>query len=197
MFLELSIEKELKSIQNEFDLSFTNADSKRSQIMVDSALSNCRYKRFSWGSLESLSQPIDILKKKLVEYYDEFYIPERMSICVYSRLELNELEKFIKENFIDYQPKGPNFSQPDFKYEKDELSLEDYLNAYRGLYFIESSKEDNYIVLTWFFQPEIDNYKSKPLNIICDFLEEEGPNSLHKYLKDNGLINYLSATFIM
>lgn len=65
--------------------------------------------------------------------------------------------------------------------------------AYSGHFFVESTKKEQLLIISFLLRPLFEYYRSKPLSVISNLLNEEGPGSLHYYLKKNGYINSFYA----
>lgn len=182
----IGIKKELDSLDNEFELSLTHDGSRNFQILLNDSNENCKYRSFSWGNRKSLDYSPDILREEILKYFKTFYTNDRIKICIYSTLSLDEMQKKVEKSFNDFD----NFRENNIINNNDVLLQKE---SYSGHFFVESTKKEQLLIISFLLRPLFQYYRSKPLSVISNLLNEEGPGSLHSYLKKNGYINSFYA----
>ena len=93
------MEKELKSIQSEFELSFDSDVNKKIHVARETCDPSHDYAKFNIGNKKTLKQDpeangIDV-RERLLEFYSKHYSANVMSLCVLSKNSLDELQAMI------------------------------------------------------------------------------------------------------
>lgn len=55
------------------------------------------FRKFGGGNLETLSKPT--IREDLVKFYEKHYSSNIMSLVLYARLSIEEMEKMVQEKF--------------------------------------------------------------------------------------------------
>lgn len=193
LFPEDGIEKELKALNNEFELSQTSDGSRNFQILLSNSHSESKYNSFSWGSTESLNQGSKILREEIIKYFKAYYVNSRIKICVYSKLSLDSVQSALEASFGDLDNQEILSNEQKLISAVNEGKNEIYRTFYSGMYYVETIKNEHLLVISWTLKPYFHNYRSKSMAPIINLFNEEGPNSLCSYLKKADLINSLYA----
>lgn len=194
LFPEDGIEKELKAVNNEFELSQTSDGSRNFQILLDSSHPDSKYNSFSWGSLESLSQGAKVLRQEIIEFFEKYYISNKIKICIYSKIGLDELQGYVEKSFGDLNinnklivGKHNNNENANNNSRKEIDDL--HRSYYSGMFYVETVKNEHLLIISWALKPFLHHYRSRSVQPIISVLNDEGPNSLCSYLKKADLIN--------
>ena len=196
IFPEDGIIKELKAVNNEFELALSSDGSRNFQILCSNSHPECKYNTFSWGNNSSLNFDSSILREQILKYFYEFYTPEKIKICVFSKLDLNTLQTYVEKNYGDLENKSAaatdnkdDNSNSNTKNLKDDL----YRGCYKGMYYIETVKNEHLLFLSWPLKPFFNHYRCRASVPIVNLINEEGPHSLCSLLKKSNLINSICA----
>lgn len=195
LFPENGIEKELKAVNNEFELSQTSDGSRNFQILLDSSHPDSKYNSFSWGSLESLNHGAKILRQEIIKYFKKYYISDKIKICIYSKIGLDELQGYVEKSFgciNRYTVENQNNNEKNTENCDDNLNkdTEDlHRSYYSGMFYVETVKNEHLLIISWALKPFLHHYRSRSVQPITSVLNDEGPNSLCSYLKKADLIN--------
>ena len=114
-----SSDREIKSIESEFNLAKVSDGTRLQQLMCDSATNGHVLRKFSWGNMRSLST---VPKSKnfdihsiLRGFYRKHYVPSKMKLVVMAPKPLEELESEVIKSFGDWKlHKEPQVSPEDF-----------------------------------------------------------------------------------
>ena len=196
LFPEDGIVKELKAVNNEFELSQSSDGSRNFQILLSNSCNESKYNSFSWGSTESLSGDVKILREEIIKYWKKFYINEKIKICVYSKLDLDVVEGYIHYAFDDLL--NGTSEIPSKALENHEIittSKNDdfHRTFYSGMYYVETIKNEHLLIISFPLKPFFHHHRSKSISPLVNLINEEGPNSLYHFLKKSNLINSLYA----
>ena len=197
LFPEDGIVKELKAVNNEFELALSSDGSRNFQILCSSSHPDSKYNSFSWGSLSSLNYESSVLRNQILKYFKEFYTTERIKLCIFSKLDLDTLESYVEESFGDMEKSStPIFSnlKKDSLISKQKISNDElYRSCYNGMYYVETVKNEHLLFLSWPLKPFFHHHRCRSIAPIVNLINEEGPNSLSTLLKKGNLINSLCA----
>jgi len=139
--------------------------------------------KFAFGTKESLSKPE--AKQAMIDFYDSYYSPNLMSLCVSSNMPLAQLEKLVKAKFGAI--KGKNVSLPDVSNPKPY----DTCSCKRLVKMVPVNDLDE-LKITWslpFYGDDEDDDETSPNMNIKYYMElfgHEGTNSVLSYLKSQG-----------
>ena len=179
------VERERNAVDSEYRLH-AREDSWR-LVMALNATSNPAHpkSRFNIGSLDTLNNDDGELWKDLRAFYDRYYVAANMSLVVYGRESIDQLEKMVKTSFADV----PAGDKPDLTigipaYRQEDLGVR--IN-------VVPLKETRVLSLSFPTESVQPYYKKKPLGYLAGVLGHEGKGSLHSYLKEKGLIDSLAA----
>lgn len=143
------------------------------------------FSKFSVGNLVTLGGEQAQVRSELLDFYQSHYSANLMTLCLVAPLSLDELEDLACHYFSGIQnlnlvknyPQVPLFSENELLTQIDIVPL----------------KEQKRLSISFNF-PGIDHYyKRKPLTYISHILGNESHGSLLSYLKEQGLVNNLSA----
>ena len=141
--------------------------------------------RFSIGSLETLNNDNGDLYQDLRRFYKRYYVASNMALVVYGGQSLDQLESMVKVSFSDV----PAGNKPDLS-----MGAEPYRSQDLGVRVnIVPLKDTRILSLSFPTESVQAYYKKKPLGYLLSMIGDEGKGSLHSYLKEQGLIDGLSA----
>ena len=202
LFKKEGVDRELKSIESEFQLN-KNSDSTRiEQLYCHTAkpLSEHPFSSFSWGNTESLkTKPESIgvnIHDTLRKFYDQHYYAENMRLVVTGGFTLDELEAEVMKSFPSI-PRSPRVPLGDMATIHDPLGgrskspLERFgfpfpQSSLQTIYRIVPVRDRHTLQLLFTLPPQTSNYLSKPTDFISHLLGHEGKGSLLSWLKAKG-----------
>lgn len=178
--------REMNAVHSEYS-SKLREDSRRF-FSAEKAIYNPEhaYSQFAVGNLETLAdRPDDPIREDLVEFWKTHYSANLMSLAVYGKQSLDELEKMVRSRFSaieDRELTAKEHTAPLFK--------SGFLPA---LMQVESIKDVRQLELVFPLPSLRDEYAVKPAGYVANLLGHEGQGSLLNVLKTAGLADSLSA----
>ncbi|MEM7195385.1 MAG: insulinase family protein [Pseudomonadota bacterium] len=142
--------------------------------------------RFAVGSLETLRDRDEAsVREKLIEFYNEYYSANLMTLAVVGQASLDDLEAMVREKFSDISNKDT--PQPTF--------TQSYIDSSSGPVLLQIEPEQKVQRLVYQFPiPSTESqYRSKPVSYLSSLIGHEGPGSLLDQLKKRGIADGLSA----
>jgi nardilysin len=101
-----SSDRELKAIENEFQLAKTNDGARLQQLFCSFATDQHIFKKFSWGSIDSLQTKPSSLNIPVQDYLRAFhalhYVPANCRLVVLGPVELDELQTHVLASFASW-----------------------------------------------------------------------------------------------
>ncbi|XP_076624911.1 insulin degrading metalloproteinase isoform X1 [Colletes latitarsis] len=190
LFTETATELELNAIHLEHVKNATSDAWRIGQVEKSSAKSNHPFRKFGNGNKETL----DVIPKakgintreKLLEFYEKYYSANIMSLCIYGKESLDELEKMTVEFFSQVKNK--------------EVDLPVYLEHpfdeehFRTKWYIVPIKDTRHLDITFPLPDLREHYKAAPAYYILYLLGHEGEGSLLSLLKSKGWCNLLASS---
>lgn len=172
---EKYVERERHAVHSEFQSKLRD-DNRRSSAATKAVMNPFhRYSHFSVGSLQTLGGNV---REDLVDFYNEYYSSNLMTLVVEGKESLPELKKMVTEKFSSI----PNRHTEPLKVQAP-LFEADTLPAHLN---IKTLKETNAITLTFPVKSVRDAWQEKPLAYISDLIGYEGHGSLLAHLKQKG-----------
>lgn len=180
------VEKERQSIEAEFALKLKDDSRRIYQVHKESINPAHPFAKFSVGNAQTLAdQPNESLQQAVIQFYQQQYSTNRMTLCLVSAQPLAEQKQLVKQYFSNLPAHLPA---------KSPLQEPLYLPEQQGIQLnIRPHKSSNRLVVS-FALPDIQPwYHYKLVSFIAHLLGDEGECSLLSYLKERGLVNQLSA----
>ena len=142
--------------------------------------------RFTVGSLESLrDRDESSAREKLIEFYNDHYSANIMTLVVLGKEPLDQLEKWARQYFQDINNKN--------------LAPQEFTQSYMDPDLIPARldtvpvKEQSSVSFVFPIPSTAREYSTKPLSYISNLLGHEGEGSLFSVLKQAGWAEGLSA----
>lgn len=185
-----SINRELNAVDSEHHKNINNDGWKQLQLSLDLADDNTPINTFITGSLNTLNKPN--IREKLIEFYNKYYTPNNISICIASSKSHIELLNIIKNTF------GPVISKAIVKtpennsnkliipkpfYSKNKgktIHMKSFTNKYEISYYYEIPVQKEYL-------------GSKEFTIFDMILTSKSEKSLFFHLKNLGYLSTIST----
>jgi len=182
--LEL-VDRERQAIESEFSLKLKDDIRRTYQVLKETVNPLHPFSKFSVGNLVTLGGEQAQVRSELLDFYQSHYSANLMTLCLVAPLSLDKLQDLACHyfsgirnlNLVKNYPQVPLFSEKELLKQVDIIPL----------------KEQKRLSISFNF-PGIDHYyKRKPLTYISHILGNESHGSLLSYLKEQGLVNNLSA----
>jgi len=114
LFLEEKINKEVNSVNSEYEKNLIIDSRKRSQVYAFIADQKDPYNRFTTGNIETLIKSAEKnglnLREELIKFHKKYYTSEKMKLVIYTNEELDDMEEIIIDKFSQIKPSS-EFSQ--------------------------------------------------------------------------------------
>lgn len=217
-----AMEREIKSVESEFQGNFPYDSSRLQQIMCENTASrdhifNC----FSWGNIKSLKESVPKEAKKeeeansedknidmslwndLKAFYDSTYSADRLKVVIQVKTEddLAELTQWVTESFGVI--KNKKLGAQDFsKISKRALSEDQKQKIASKLPFEGNENEmilvnhimdNNSLVIVWQHPFNYERWQKQSAYHVDELVGTEGPGSLYQILKELNWIDSLST----
>ncbi|QYJ80005.1 insulinase family protein [Shewanella acanthi] len=179
------VDRERQAIESEFSLKLKDDIRRVYQVLKETVNPKHPFSKFSVGNLVTLGGEQAQVRSELLSFYRSHYSANLMTLCLVAPIPLDDLQHLATHFFSDIPnlnlvknyPKVPLFSANELLKQVNITPL----------------KEQKRLSISFSF-PGIDKYyKSKPLTYISHILGNESKGSLFSYLKEQGLVNSLSA----
>lgn len=180
------VEKERQAIEAEFSLKLKDDSRRIYQVHKESINPAHPFAKFSVGNAQTLAdRPGDSLQQAVSQFFHQQYSAQRMSVCLIGPQSLAELRTLAIQSFSqisDHLPAKAPLQVPLYLEQQQQLQLN-----------IKPHKSSNRLVIS-FALPDIQPwYRYKVVSFVAHLLGDEGPGSLLALLKQQGLVNQLSA----
>jgi insulysin len=165
LFSEDKINKEINSVNSEYEKNLIIDARKRSQVYAFIADPKDPYNRFTTGNIDTLIKSAEKnglnLREELSKFHKKYYTSDKMKLVIYTNEELDDMEEIVIEKFSQIKPSS-EFSEL-LKYNanpnKNETNNNNKNNLKKLIYnnFLEKEKifsEEN------INSPEIYTFKS-------------------------------------
>lgn len=212
LLLEDAVDRELNSIESEFQLSKNSDQCRIQQLMCDTCGQNVEqhpFAKFSWGSLQSLKEipeknnvcTMELLRK----FYNQYYYAQNMRLVVVGAYSLDTLQRHVVKCFSDVPalPRKPSPLQPEIVGQQPWNETYESKMAQFGLPFLPSTlgkifrivpvKDSHSLLLTWQLPSQFPNWRTKPCDYIAHLLGHEAEGSLFSALKAKSWVTGLYA----
>jgi len=176
-----SVSREINAVDNEHKKNLNKDNWIKFQLLLYLSNLNSPINTFITGSLNTLNK-IDI-REKMIEFYENFYNPDNISVCISSSKSINELYDIINKTFgnisNDRKSKNLTIIKPFYSENINKTyHLKSISNIYEISYLWEIPKQDLFL-------------ESKDFSILDFFLSNSSVNSLTFYLNNLGYLKNL------
>lgn len=180
------VEKERHAIEAEFSLKLKDDGRRIYQVHKETINPAHPFAKFSVGNLTTLADTADAsLQHALRTFFQQQYSANRMTLTLVSPLDLAAQQALVRQYFSAIPSPLPT---------KSPLSVPLYLPEQQAIQLnIQPHRHSQKLVVS-FALPDIQRwYRHKLISFIAHLLGDEGPGSLLAHLKQQGLVNQLSA----
>ncbi|CUV05367.1 unnamed protein product [Cryptosporidium hominis] len=191
LFDQKYTEKELMSIENEFNLCKYSKSTRFLLVMGELSDKRSLFGRFSYGNIETLktipeSQGIN-LRDEVIKFYQKEYSSNRMVLALASNHTLDELTQFAYKYFSDIENK--NLPVNSIKTPIQNGNLNPFNTMINQLVVIETLDNSRILKLIFPMKEYMVQYKNKARTLYIDkLISFDRPGSLSHHLKSKKLI---------
>jgi secreted Zn-dependent insulinase-like peptidase len=186
LFAEASVQKERQAIEAEFSMKLKDDGRRIYQAHKETINPDHPFAKFSVGNLQTLDdRPHQSARDAVRQFYQQQYAASRMCLVLVSALPLAEQQSLAEQYFNQIPAHLPA---------KTSLTAPLYKDEHLGIQLnIQPHKPTQRLVLS-FALPDIQPwYPYKVVSFLAHLIGDEGPGSLLSGLKQQGLVNALSA----
>ncbi|RBP25624.1 secreted Zn-dependent insulinase-like peptidase [Marinobacter pelagius] len=186
LFTPELVDRERNAVHSEF--SAKQKDDGRRFYSVKKAVANPdhAFSQFAVGNLSTLENTEqNPLRPDLVEFWEDHYSADLMTLSVYGPQSLDALESMVRPKFGAIENRNlEQKAHPEPMFRASDLPSKVTADAI---------KDVRSLTLSFPIPSQQDNYRTKPASYIANLLGHEGPGSLFDVLKRAGLADSLSA----
>ena len=186
LFAEASVHKERQAIEAEFSMKLKDDGRRIYQAHKETINPDHPFAKFSVGNLQTLDdRPHQSAQQAVQQFYQQQYSASRMCLVLVSAFPIEHQQALAEQYFQQlpaHLPAKAALTAP--LYQREHLGIQ--LN-------IQPHKPTQRLVLS-FALPDIQPwYPYKVVSFLAHLIGDEGPGSLLSGLKQQGLVNALSA----
>lgn len=178
-----AVNKELNAINNEHLKNINDDGWIKHQFTFDIANENSCINTFGTGSKNTLNH--SDIRDKMVEFYNNHYTTDNISICIASSKNIDELKKIIDDTFGNIKKS--------FCKNRMKLNKPFYSNNINKTYHLKSTSYIHELSYLWEIPEEEHFIKSKEYEILGHMITQRNKDSLYFYLKNNGYVRGLNV----
>ena len=201
-----SCDRELKAIDNEFNIAKNSESSRLFQLMSHTCRKGHILNKFGWGNMESLknkpkSNSID-MESLIRQFYSAFYVPSNCKLTVIASKSLEEIETDVNNSFGGWVA-NQDTSTPSRLNSFSLLTFQNMLSTREPPFDLKMKpplvrriaalKNTHRLILCWQLPPSLHLYRKKTTEYLSHLMGHEGENSLFSLLKKSGLVTSLCA----
>ncbi|KAI2493160.1 metalloendopeptidase [Fragilaria crotonensis] len=200
---EDAVERELNSIESEFQLSKNNDQCRLQQLQCHTSGTQ-PFCKFSWGNLQSLKDTpaqhgVNVMQL-LREFYNQYYFAANMRLVVIGAFSLDELQRRVEKSFSDIPP-APR-QQPAFALTYNHAGTWDATldtvmsrnplpmpkSSLQTIYRLIPVLDRHSLSITWQVPPQLSHWRAKPCDYLAHLLGHEAKGSILASLKKKSLV---------
>ena len=141
--------------------------------------------RFSAGNRDTLDIEDPQLREAMLQYHQDYYHPDRMTLVIFGPQSLDELEALTQQHFIDLKQQE-SLPEPEWP----ELLRAEQLPAQLDIQPLRQSRQ---LQLMFSIPDSTTDFAKKPDTYLAHLIGHEGQGSLLHALKNKGWVTGLSA----
>lgn len=187
LLLPNAVERELQSIEAEFQLQKNRDSTRRMQLLCSTSKPDHPICKFSWGNTQSIQTIPQSLgmdpMQELKHFYNQHYYAQNMRLVIQGAYTLDQLQQGVISCCSDI-PAVPRDGSP-------PLAQWHAMQA-AGLPFLPPSlatiarvvpvvRECHELCITWQIPSQIPNWRSKPVDFLSHLMGHEASGSLLSY----------------
>ncbi|XP_022698706.1 nardilysin-like isoform X2 [Varroa jacobsoni] len=181
LFREDAIDREVCAVESEFQLEQVSDIRRAKEVLARLAGDDHPMGRFVWGNISTLKDgPREKglnIRNELINFYNNYYSADVMTLCVQSKHTLDELEQFVRASFSPV----PRQKRTPIEYPK-ELPLKDNQNFCK-LFKILPVNRILTAILSWVIPSQSSRYMSRSLDYLLYVVGHGGHNGILDHLR--------------
>ncbi len=186
LFTAELVDRERNAVHSEFSAKLKDDGRRLLSVRKAGGNPDHAFGRFAVGNLTTLENTDDNpLRPDLIEFWQQHYSANIMTLAVYGPESLDELEQMVRERFTAIENRNltpKTHPEPLLS----EARLPEKITA-------ETLKDSRHLTLAFPIPSQKENYKTKPASYLANLIGHEGTGSLFDVLKKAGLVQSLSA----
>lgn len=182
LFDKNSVKRELNAIHSEHQKNINSDVWIIDHFLNILAKKDSHINQFETGSKDTLNKPN--IRKKMIEFYNNFYCSDNITVAINSNLKLKKLNQFVGHYFGLIKSK----KSKEIKFKLNNYS---FANKY---YHIKSIRNIRNLYFVWEIEPKESDKINKSWNIITFIINDIGLHSFETFLKSKSLINNLYSS---
>lgn len=186
LFSEEYVDRERHAVHSEYQSKLRDDGRRIHEATKVATNPDHSYSRFAVGSLETLAdRPNDLVRDDLIQFYNQYYSANLMTLVVLGKEPIEELKKMVEERFSSISNKQvERINDPEPLFEEDSLPAQ---------LTVKSLKDLRNMSMTFPVEAVRDYWHKKPLYYIASMIGYEGEGSLLAELKQRGWATSLGA----
>ena len=178
--------REVNAVHSEFSSKLKDDGRRYFSALKATLDANHPYRRFAVGNLQTLKDSEALsLRDALITFYEQYYSANTMKLVVLGKEPLDQLEDWVKKRFTPIKNRSLKRSAI-----KQDFFAEDFLPARLEVQSIKDTRS----LSVGFPIPSPSSYKdSQPVSYLANLIGHEGQGSLLSALKEDELVDSLSA----
>ncbi len=171
------LKREIRAIDQEFEGKTRENFVRRLMIYKNYGHPDHPFRRFNIGNASSLK---DAGQKELKDWFEKHYSANKMLLAIHSPLPVDALARLVDENFLPIVNK---------ELSKEKYNAPLFSSALKGKrLYVKPLQSERSLLLLWELPPIFaKSLESKPGDLLCWILGQEGKKSLLEALRDQGL----------
>jgi len=186
LFTAELVDRERNAVHSEYSAKLKDDGRRLLSVRKAGGNPDHAFSRFAVGNLTTLENTEDNpLRPDLIEFWQNHYSSNIMTLAVYGPQSLDELEQMVRERFTAVENRNLT-AQKHPEPLLDEARLPEKITA-------ETLKDSRHLTLAFPISSQKEHYKTKPASYLANLIGHEGEGSLFNVLKKAGLVESLSA----
>ncbi|WP_323752330.1 insulinase family protein [Marinobacter sp.] len=186
LFTPELVDRERNAVHSEFSAKLKEDGRRLLSVRKATGNPNHAFSKFAVGNLTTLENTEENpLRPDLIQFWEQNYSANVMSLAVYGPQSLDELERIVQHRFNAIANRNLDVvKHPEPLYSPEQLP--ERITA-------ETLKDSRSLSLSFPIPSQRANYATKPASYVANLLGHEGQGSLFDVLKRAGLVETLSA----
>jgi insulysin len=177
LFNEDAVQREINAVNSEHQKNINDDGWREYQTIKNLANKDNKLNTFATGSNKTMNK--DTIREAMIEFYNQFYVSENISVCIVSNININNQKKLLKSTFGNIPTKL-----------KKEITIQKPIyDNFGKTYQMIPLSDIQKIMYIWEINSGFTK-TNKIYKIIFELLNMFNKNSLSNFLKVNGLGDY-------
>lgn len=180
------VEREVNAVHSEYSSKLKDDGRRLFSALKATLNDNHPYKHFAVGNLQTLKDSKErSLRDALLKFHEQYYSANTMKLVVLGKEPLDQLETWVKKKFTDIKNRS---------LKREAINVDFFAEGFLPARLDVQSVKDTRSLSIGFPIPSPSAYKdSQPVSYIANLIGHEGQGSLLSTLKEDELVDSLSA----